>query len=125
LNVIVKLKAFGMILAQTRTLLKTKAPPLARVLQPQLQACSARRDAAVKAVGLVKTGLATIKSGKQLSLDNLCNLTRSMEMKDQHARFQTIRELINEKTTPEEERAVMTTTARSPCDERLDRVADR
>jgi DNA-binding transcriptional MerR regulator len=32
LNVIVTLKAFGMNLAQIRTLLETKAPPLARVL---------------------------------------------------------------------------------------------
>jgi DNA-binding transcriptional MerR regulator len=115
LNVIVTLKAFGMTLAQIRTLLETKPPPLARVLQLQLQACSARRDAADKAFGLVKTALATIESGKRLSLDSLCNLTRSMEMENQHARVQIFRELINETVTPEEERAVMTwIAARSP-----------
>src|ERR1700733_9690598 len=78
LNVIVTLKAFGMTLAQIGALLETKSPPLARVLQLQLQACSARREAADKAAGLVKTALAAIKSGKRLSLDNLCNLTRSI-----------------------------------------------
>jgi DNA-binding transcriptional MerR regulator len=117
LNVIVTLKAFGMTLAQIRTLIETKPPPLARVLQLQLQACSARRDAADKAVGLVKTALATIKSGKRLSLDNLCNLTRSMEMENQHATLQVVRELINEAITPEEERAVMTWLAARPLDE--------
>src|SRR5579859_7181663 len=44
LNVIVTLKAFGMTLTQIHTLLKTKSPPLARVFQIQLQACSARKD---------------------------------------------------------------------------------
>src|SRR5882757_4345838 len=48
LNVIVTLKALGMTLAQIRTLLKTKSPPLARVLQIQLRACSARKDAVEK-----------------------------------------------------------------------------
>jgi hypothetical protein len=117
LNVIVTLKAFGMTLAQIRTLLATKPPPLVRVLQLQLQICSARSEAADKAVGLVKTALATIKTGKRLSLDDLCNLTRSMEMENQHGLFQSVREQINEAITPEEERAVMTWMAARPPDE--------
>jgi MerR family transcriptional regulator, thiopeptide resistance regulator len=119
LNLIVTLKAFGMTLAQIRSLLATKPPPLARVLHLQLQACSARRDAADKAVGLVKSALATIKSGKQLSLDNLCNLTRSMEMESPqspHTLLPIVRELINENLTPDEERAVMTWVAARPPD---------
>jgi DNA-binding transcriptional MerR regulator len=111
LNVIVMLKALGMTLAQIRTLLETEPPPLAHVLQLQLQACRARRDAADQAVELVKTALATIKSGRRLSLDDLCNLARSMEMEDPFARFQIVRELTNETVTPEEERAVMTWVA--------------
>src|SRR5882672_2491867 len=67
LNVIVTLKALGMTLAQIRTLLKTKSPPLARVLQIQLRACSARKDAVEKALALVRAALATIGSGKPLS----------------------------------------------------------
>ena len=117
LSVIVTLKAFGMTLRQIRTLLETKPPPLARVLQLQLHDCSARRDAAAKAVGLVKTALATIESGGQLSLDELCNLTRSMEMENEHARAQIVREVLNEKLTPDEERAVMTWMAARPPDE--------
>ncbi len=114
LNVIVTLKAFGMTLEQIRTLLATKPPPLARVLQMQLRACSARRDAVEKALALVRSALATIESGKPLSLEELCNLTRSMEMSNQHA---IARELINEKITPDEERAYMTWVAARPSDE--------
>jgi MerR family transcriptional regulator, thiopeptide resistance regulator len=117
LNVIVTLKAFGMTLAQIGALLARKPPPLTRVLQLQLQACSARREAADKAVGLVRTALATIKSGKRLSLDNLCDLTRSMEMEDPFARFQSVREAFNESLTPDEERAVMTWMAAHSQDE--------
>ena len=117
LNVIVTLKAFGMTLEQIRTQLATNPPPLARVLQMQLQSCSAKRDAADKAVGLIKTALATIESGKQLSVENLCNLTRSMEMDDQFSRLQIYRELVNETITPHEERAVMTWIASQPPDE--------
>ena len=115
LNVIVTLKAFGMTLEQIRTQLATNPPPLARVLELQLQTCGARRDAADKALGLIKTALATIKSGKQLSVENLCDLTRSMEMEDQFVRVQIFRELVNETMTPDEERTVMTWIAsRSP-----------
>jgi DNA-binding transcriptional MerR regulator len=82
LNLIVTLRAFGMSLAQIGTLLATDPPPVTRVLQMQLQACSARKEAADKAVELVKTALATIESGGSLSLESLCNLTRSMEMEN-------------------------------------------
>ena len=114
LNVIVTLKAFGMTLAQIRSLLATKSPPIARVLQMQLRACNARKDAADKAVRLVQTALATIESGRHLSLDELCNLTRSMEMGNQHA---ITRELINEQITPDEERAYMTWMTARPAEE--------
>ena len=114
LNVIVTLKAFGMTLAQIRTLLATKTPPIARVLQMQLRACNARKDAADKALRLVQTALARIESGRHLSLEELCNLTRSMEMGNQHA---IARELINEQITPEEERAYMTWMGARPAGE--------
>lgn len=116
LNVIVTLKTFGMTLEQIRTQLETNPPPLARLLELQLQTCSARRDAADKAVGLIKTALATIKSGKPLSVENLCNLTRNMEMEDQFERAKIFRELVNETITPDEERAVMTWIAAFPPD---------
>src|SRR5580698_6845477 len=52
LNVIVTLKAFGLTLEQIRTQLATNPPPLARVLQMQLESSRARREAADKAVRL-------------------------------------------------------------------------
>jgi DNA-binding transcriptional MerR regulator len=85
LNVIVTLKTFGMTLAQIRSLLKTRAPPLGRELEMQLRACKARRDGAEKALELVQAALATIESGRPLTLEQLCNLTRSMEMGNHHA----------------------------------------
>lgn len=120
LNVIVTLKAFGMTLAQIRTLLKTKPPPLARVLHMQLRACNARKDAVERALVLVRAALATIGSGSPLSLEELCNLTRSMEMGaevDDGNRMAVVRALINERMTPEEERAYSTWVASRPAEE--------
>jgi MerR family transcriptional regulator, thiopeptide resistance regulator len=114
LNVIVTLKTFGMTLAQIRLLLKKRPPPLAHVLEMQLRACKARRDGAEKALELVQTALATIESGRPLALEDLCNLTRSMEMGNHHA---TARELINKQLTPQEERAYMTWVATRPAGE--------
>jgi DNA-binding transcriptional MerR regulator len=114
LNVIVTLKAFGMTLAQIRSLLKKNPPPLARVLEMQLRACRARRDGAENALELVQAALATIESGRPLALEELCNLTRSMEMGNHHA---ITRDLINEQIAPDEERAYMTWMAARPPDE--------
>jgi hypothetical protein len=105
---------------QIRTLLKTKSPPLARVLQIQLQACSARKVAVERALTLVRAALAAIGSGKPLSVEELCNLTRSMEMDTQmdtaHL-FAAVHGLINEKLTPEEERAHMNWVLSRPAEE--------
>lgn len=114
LNVIVTLKTFGMTLAQIRPLLKTTPPALAQVLQMQLRVCRARRDEAQESFARVQTALATIESGKTLTLEDLCELTRSMEMGNHHT---IVRELINEKITPEEERAYMTWAAARPPEE--------
>jgi len=114
LNVIVTLKTFGMTLAQIGSLLKTRPPPLTHVLEMQLRACRARRDAAQRAFELVHVALATIESGRPLALEDLCNLTRSMEMGNHHA---IARELINERITPQEERAYITWVSARPPEE--------
>lgn len=114
LNVIVTLKTLGMTLAQIRSLLRTRPPPLVHVLQMQLRVCRARRDGAQKALELVHAALATIESGQPLALEDLCNLTRSMEMGNHHS---IARELINERITPDEERAYMTWMAARRPDE--------
>jgi DNA-binding transcriptional MerR regulator len=120
LNVIMTLKTFGMTLTQIRALLETKPPPLARVLQIQLQAWSAKRDAVERTLALVRGALARIGSGKPLSLDELCHLTRSMDAgteQDTAHLFATVRGLINEKITPEEERAHMNWLSSRPLGE--------
>lgn len=114
LNVIVTLKAFGMTLAQIRSLLKTSPPPLASVLEMQLRACRVKKDDAERALELVQAALTTIESGHPLALEELCNLTRSMEMGNHRA---IARELINEEISPDEERAYMTWMAARPPDE--------
>lgn len=114
LNVIATLKAFGMTLAQIRSLLKTSPPPLASVLEMQLRACRAKRDDADRALEFVQAALTTIESGRPLALEELCNLTRSMEMGNHRA---IARELINEQISPDEERAYMTWMAARPPDE--------
>jgi MerR family transcriptional regulator, thiopeptide resistance regulator len=114
LNVIVTLKAFGMTLVQIGSLLHKRPPPLASVLEMQLRACRARRDGAERALGLVQTVVLTIKSGRPLALEELCNLTRSMEMANHHA---IARELINAEITADEERAYATWMAARPPDE--------
>lgn len=114
LSVIATLKAFGMTLEQIRSLLRTSPPPLAGVLEMQLRACRAKRDEADKALGLVRAALAAIQSGHSLTLEDLCNLTRSMEMANRRA---ITRELINEEISPHEERAYLTWMSERPAEE--------
>jgi MerR family transcriptional regulator, thiopeptide resistance regulator len=114
INVIVTLKTFGMTLAQIHALLTTNPPSLADVLEMQLRVCHARRDEAQNALELTQAALAAVKSGRPLALDELCNLTRSMEMGNHQA---IVRELINERISPDEERAYMTWLAARPRDE--------
>lgn len=114
LNVIVTLKAFGMTLANIRALLRANPPPLASILEMQLRVCRVKRGEADRALELVHAALATIETGRSLALEELCNLTRSMEMGNHRV---IARELINEQISPEEERAYMTWMAARPPDE--------
>lgn len=114
LGVIVTLKTFGMTLAQIRSLLQTRPPSLANVLEMQLRVCQSRRDEAQRALELAQAALATMASGQSLTLEELCHLTRGMEMGNHRA---LVRELINEQITPGEERAYMTWMAGRPVEE--------
>lgn len=115
-NVIVTLKTFGLTLAQIRSVLTTTPPALARVLQLQFEALRARKAAAEKGLELVAAALARISSRQRLSIEELCNLVRSMEMSNHQA---TTRELINETIKPDEERAAMTWWAARPQEEAI------
>jgi type VI secretion system Hcp family effector len=70
----VTLKAFGLTLTQIRSVLATTPPPLARVLQLQLQAWRTRKAAAEKGLELVQTALTRIESRHRLSVEEICNL---------------------------------------------------
>ncbi|MEA3179324.1 MAG: MerR family transcriptional regulator, thiopeptide resistance regulator [Gammaproteobacteria bacterium] len=111
INVIVTLKAFGLTLAQIRSVLTTTPPPLAQVLQMQLDALRTRKAAAERGLALVQTALARIQSGHRLPVEELCNLARAIDMSD-HQRM--TRELINQSITPDEERASMNWWASRP-----------
>ena len=92
-------------------MLRAKPPSLARILHLQLEACQARRRAADEALVLVREALARLDSRDRLSIDDLCNLARSIEMTDQRA---TWRDLVNESIDPQEERQYLTWWAHRP-----------
>jgi DNA-binding transcriptional MerR regulator len=114
LNVIVTLKAFGLTLIQIRSVVATSPPPLKRILQLQLRAWRTRKATADRALGLVEAALARIESKHPLSVEELCDLTRSMDMSNHQA---ITREMINKAVTPEEERAYLTWWAARPPEE--------
>jgi DNA-binding transcriptional MerR regulator len=113
LNAIVTLKAFGLTLNQIRSYLTASPPELARVFELQLQVWASRKAAAEKGLKLVQAALSRIEARNRLSIEELCDLARSMDMSNQQ---ETItRSMINEAITPDEERAYLTWwAARSP-----------
>jgi len=114
LNAIVTLKTMGLTLREIGAVLGAEPPSLARILHLQLEACQARRRAADEALVLVRAALARLDSRDRLSIDELCNLARSIEMTDHRA---TWRELVNESIDPEEERQYLTWWAHRPREE--------
>jgi DNA-binding transcriptional MerR regulator len=111
LNAIVTLKTMGLTLREIGAVLGAKPPSLARILHLQLEACQARRRAADEALVLVQAALARLDSRDRLSIDDLCDLARSIEMTDQRA---TWRDLVNESIDPLEEREYLTWWAHRP-----------
>jgi DNA-binding transcriptional MerR regulator len=111
LNAIVTLKTMGLTLREIGAVLGAKPPSLARILNLQLEACQARRRAADEALVLVQAALARLHSRDRLSIDDLCDLARSIEMTDQRA---TWRDLVNESIDPQEERQYLTWWAHRP-----------
>jgi len=114
LNAIAALKSVGLTLAQIRDAFETSSPQLPIVLRMQLDEWRARKDAAEKAISIVESALARLTAREQLSVDELCELIRSIEMQNVQV---VARELINEMLTPEEERAWLTYTANLPKQE--------
>jgi MerR family transcriptional regulator, thiopeptide resistance regulator len=111
LNAIMTLKALGLTLVRIRGVLSGTSPPLTQVLQMQLGMWRARQVSAEQGLGLVHAALARLESRQQLSVQELCDLARGMDMSN---RMVVTRELINESITAEEERAYMTWWAARP-----------
>lgn len=115
LNAIAALKALGLSLAQIRTVVDAAPLELPGVLRMQLEVWLSRRKQAVRAIALVEAALARIGTGQILSIDNLCELARSVETNDGAREWS--REIINETLTPEEEREWLNYSARlSPAE---------
>lgn len=114
LNAIVALKSLGLSLGQIREALTGSSPALRRVLRMQLDVWQKRRAASDQGMALVRAAMANLDLHQELSIDDLCNLAKRMEMSTLQ---QTTREVINETISPDEERAWMTWWANRPREE--------
>jgi DNA-binding transcriptional MerR regulator len=85
LNTITLLKSAGLTLAQIRTAtnVNRQDPSLKHVLEMQVDAWKAKQADAARGQAIVEAALKTLHEDKSLSIDNLCNLVRSLEMSDQ------------------------------------------
>jgi len=105
LNIITALKGFGLTLAQIRRSFGATPPALAAVLDLQLKTWAAKRLAADRAIARIQAATARLRARTNLSVEELCELTRNTEMTNMQA---AIRELINRHVTPEQEREWLT-----------------
>ena len=102
LNAIATLKGVGLTLAQIREAFEASSPRLPRILQMQLDEWRARRAVAEKAMAIVESALARVSARETLSIEELCQLIRSIEMSSTH---QMTRTLKNETHPPPPHRA--------------------
>lgn len=108
LNSVVILKGLGLTLSQIRAVFTDKPPSLLRILMAHAQSWKAKRDMAERALSLVQAAVDRMLSQQSLSLDELCELIRRLEINrsvDMKSPNVLTRELINESVTPDEERA--------------------
>ena len=111
LNTIVALKNFGLSLKQIRKVFSESQPELSQVLDMQIKVWASRKLAADRAIGQIRSALAHMATRAPLSIDELCELLRSSDMSN----VQTItRELINQYSTPEQEREWLSYWAQRP-----------
>ncbi|HET7609263.1 MAG TPA: MerR family transcriptional regulator [Gammaproteobacteria bacterium] len=84
LNTIGLLKTAGLTLAQIRqvTMLSARGPSLRQVLEMQIDAWEQRKAEAVHGHAVTEAALRSLNVNDSLSVDELCNLVRSMEMSD-------------------------------------------
>ena len=84
LNTIALLKTAGLTLAQIRqvTTLSERGPPLKHVLEMQVDAWRQRKSEAEHGQAVAEAALRSLYMHDSLSIDELCDLVRSMEMND-------------------------------------------
>src|SRR5688572_26497681 len=109
LNTVVALKGFGLTLRDIRKAFGSSPPALVQVLDLQVRNWGARRMAADRTISLIQAAIVKLRSRADLSIDELCELTRSTEVNSMQA---IIRELINQHITPAQEREWHTYWAR-------------
>lgn len=116
INTVVSLKALGLTLEQIRQVMAPTPPPLMQLLDLQIQALSAKRAAADRALQLLDAARARAASGPP-SLEELCELIHTTQV-NRSAHMQSFRtfyrRLVNELSSPEEERAWLTWWAEHP-----------
>ena len=85
LNTITLLKSAGLTLAQIRTAthLNKQDPSLQNVLEMQVDAWKAKQADAARGQSIVEMALKSLKDQQTVSIDDLCNLVRSLEMSNQ------------------------------------------
>lgn len=86
LNTITMLKVAGLSLAQIKTVthLSGTHPSLEHVLEVQIDTWQAKQAAAARGQAIAETALKNLRDHESLSIDELCNLVRNLEMSDQH-----------------------------------------
>lgn len=113
LNTIAVLKILGLSLSQIRTQLSTGSSSLEGVLRIQMEAWKARKATAEEAIALVEGALNQVKLHRQVSIDQMCELVRRLEMNSYVPGF---RRLIAENITPDESQSWSTWWAQHPDD---------
>jgi DNA-binding transcriptional MerR regulator len=119
LNTIVILKALGLTLAQIKAVQAETSPSLLRILEIHAQSWGEKRAAADRALALVAAAQVRLRAQQELSIDELCDLIKRIEANrnvDMKSPQVLTRTLINEHTTPEEERAWTTWWTEHPED---------
>ena len=100
LNTITVLKAAGLTLAQIRDVIRAKQPSLRNALEMQIEAWKARRLEAEKGYALAQAALTRLQTNDALSIDDLCNLIRNLEMSKLHP---VIQKVIDQELSPEQQ----------------------
>jgi DNA-binding transcriptional MerR regulator len=91
LNTITLLKSAGLTLAQIRTAtnLNEQDPSLQHVLEMQVDAWKAKQADAARGQAIVEAALKSLHAHQALTIDELCNLVRSLEMSEQRSNSPT------------------------------------